>query len=52
MVLLGDAELSQVSGPYRRSFRQGETVLIPASAGACRWASREAEAVLLDVRVG
>ncbi|HEV8058749.1 MAG TPA: type I phosphomannose isomerase catalytic subunit [Gemmataceae bacterium] len=51
MILAGTAELSQSGGAYRRNFRQGETVLIPASAEGCRWSSRDGEATLLDVRV-
>jgi mannose-6-phosphate isomerase len=51
MVLQGEAELAQVEGSYRRLFKQGETVLIPASAGACQWTSRNGEAMLLDVRL-
>jgi mannose-6-phosphate isomerase len=35
MVLDGSAELH--GGGYRRAFRRGETVLVPASAGALSW---------------
>ncbi|CAN5567364.1 class I mannose-6-phosphate isomerase [soil metagenome] len=51
MVLDGSAELVQPGGSYRRTFRAGETVLIPASARACQWSAREGEAMLLDVKV-
>jgi mannose-6-phosphate isomerase len=51
MVLTGSAELTQTGGSYRRQFRRGETVLIPASAGGCQWTAREGEATLLDVRL-
>ncbi len=50
MVLDGDAELSGES--YRRGFRRGETVLVPAAAGALTWTPREGESVeLLRVTV-
>lgn len=51
MLLAGAAELSQSGSAYRRSFRQGETVLIPASAGPCQWTATEGEAMVLDVRL-
>src|SRR5262249_34569278 len=37
LVAEGAAELSAVDGPYRRPFRRGETVLVPASAGRLTW---------------
>jgi len=49
IVLDGAAELT-ASESYRRSFRAGETVLIPASAEACSWKS-ETGAELLGVAI-
>jgi mannose-6-phosphate isomerase len=37
LVTEGAAELSATDGHYRRSFRRGETVLVPASAGPLTW---------------
>ena len=51
MVLGGSAELAEANGPYRRTFQQGETVLIPSSAGSCQWSAFDGAATLLDVRV-
>ena len=41
MLLSGEAELS--GADYRRRFRQGETVLVPATAGPLRWTPQSAE---------
>jgi mannose-6-phosphate isomerase-like protein (cupin superfamily) len=51
MVLSGSAQLSLLDGTYQRTFRQGETVLIPESAGHCQWEAQEGMATLLDVKV-
>jgi mannose-6-phosphate isomerase len=51
MVLSGSAQLSLLDGTYQRTFRQGETVLIPESAGRCQWEAQEGMATLLDVKV-
>jgi mannose-6-phosphate isomerase len=51
MVLAGTAELSQTGGTYRRRFGQGETVLLPVSAGPCQWNVRDGEATLLEVQL-
>jgi hypothetical protein len=48
IVLAGSAEL-KTSGTYRRSFRNGETVLIPASAPACSWNATNSPATLLGI---
>ncbi|MBN2581314.1 MAG: class I mannose-6-phosphate isomerase [Pirellulales bacterium] len=37
MILDGDVELRQSSGGYRRRFRRGETVLIPAAGRQTSW---------------
>jgi mannose-6-phosphate isomerase len=37
MVLSGSATLERAASGYRRLFRRGETVLVPASATGCRW---------------
>jgi len=37
MVLDGAAELTREATGYRRPFRQGETVLLPATAAGLRW---------------
>jgi mannose-6-phosphate isomerase len=37
MVIDGDVELRESAGDYRRRFRRGETVLIPASARQADW---------------
>jgi mannose-6-phosphate isomerase len=50
MVLSGTAELTQAQASYRRTFRQGETVLIPASAAGCQWQA-QGEAALLHVKL-
>ena len=50
MVLEGSAQLSSLNGSYQRTFRQGETVLIPESAGPCQWEAQGATS-LLDVKV-
>jgi mannose-6-phosphate isomerase len=52
MLLEGEAQLSCESG-YTRRLRQGETVLVPASASAPRWALAGADrnAILLRVVV-
>ena len=54
LVLEGSAELASTSGPYRRWFRAGETVLIPASAEGLGWgpAAGSGPATLLAVREG
>ena len=50
MLIDGRAELRAADGSYRRGFRAGETVLIPASAGVLTWsASGGMEATLLAV---
>jgi len=53
LVLEGSAELASISGPYRRLFRTGETVLIPAAAKGLCWspAGEPGAATLLAVRV-
>ena len=55
LVLDGTAELASAAGAgqYRRAFRRGETVLVPASAGKLVWRPLEAETppTLLGVRV-
>jgi mannose-6-phosphate isomerase len=48
IVLAGSAQLA-TSGDYRRSFRAGETVLIPASAPASSWKTANGPATLLGV---
>src|SRR5262249_17816091 len=48
IVLAGSAQLATL-GDYRRSFRTGETVLIPASAPACSWKTAIVPAFLLGV---
>lgn len=52
VVLKGTAELRGESSAYRRGFRRGEAVLMPATAGPFRWEpSAGAEtAILLSVR--
>jgi hypothetical protein len=50
LLIDGSAELHATDGSYRRAFRAGETVLIPASAGVLTWsASGGTEATLLAV---
>jgi mannose-6-phosphate isomerase len=49
MVLAGAARLVQTAGSYQREFRLGETVLIPAAAGACQWFPQGGTATLLCV---
>ncbi len=48
MVLEGSAQLA-TSGNYQRSFRRGETVLIPASAPSSCWKTENVPAKLLGV---
>jgi mannose-6-phosphate isomerase len=48
IVLAGSAQLA-TSGNYRRSFRTGETVLIPASAPASFWKTTNVPATFLGV---
>jgi len=48
IVFAGSALLA-TSGNYRRSFRAGETVLIPASAPASSWKTANGPATLLGV---
>lgn len=50
LVLDGIAELRTATG-YARSFRIGETVLIPAAASSPRWIPDSSTATLLRVRV-
>jgi len=51
LVLDGSLELSSATTGYRRTFRRGETVLVPATAAALRWTPLAgAAAVLLGVR--
>lgn len=53
VVLAGSADLVQPAGSYRRPFRAGETVLIPAAARGCRWVPTSAgSATLLCARPG
>ena len=47
MVLQGTVELSSADGGYRRTFQQGETVMIPATAPALRWTPGNSPVVLL-----
>jgi len=50
ILIEGSAELSADDGSYRRGFRAGETVLIPACASALTWsASGNIDATLLAV---
>jgi mannose-6-phosphate isomerase len=37
MVLSGSATLERAASGYRRLFRRGETILVPASATGCCW---------------
>jgi hypothetical protein len=50
LVLDGIAELRTATG-YSRSFKIGETVLIPASADAPNWVPDSTSSTLLRVRV-
>ncbi len=43
MVLEGSLDLESLATGYRREFRRGETVLVPASAGQLRWLPRPGE---------
>lgn len=53
VVLEGEAELQGAAGGYRRIFRRGETVLVPAAAGPLRWQPSGVgnSATLLGVRL-
>jgi mannose-6-phosphate isomerase len=48
VVLEGEAELRGTPAGYRRTFRRGETVLVPATAGPLHW--HAGSATLLGVR--
>jgi len=50
IVIAGSAELQTASG-YRRTFRCGETVLIPATARDPQWSPADSSATLLRVAV-
>ena len=51
IVIEGRAELCRHESGYRRLFRRGETVLVPAASGACTWTPSEGSATLLGVSV-
>jgi mannose-6-phosphate isomerase len=51
IVIEGRAELRRKESGYRRHFRRGETVLVPAASGACWWTPSEVSATLLGVSV-
>jgi mannose-6-phosphate isomerase len=51
MVLQGTVELSSADG-YRRTFQQGETVMIPATAPALRWMPGNSPVILLAAGIG
>lgn len=47
LVLDGSAELATLDGAYRRRFKRGETVLIPAACGPAAWTPIDGPAVLV-----
>jgi mannose-6-phosphate isomerase len=52
LIISGEAQLDGENGAYRRNFRTGETVLIPASTGRLNWSpSGQSSATLLGVSV-
>jgi mannose-6-phosphate isomerase len=51
IVLEGRVELRRQESGYRRHFRRGETVLVPAASGACSWMPSEGSVTLLGVSV-
>ena len=51
IVIEGRVELRRPESDYRRHFRRGETVLVPAACGACCWMPSEGSATLLGVSV-
>ena len=51
IVIEGQVELRGQESGYRRLFHRGETVLVPAASGACRWTPTEGSATLLGVLV-
>ena len=51
IVTEGRVELRRHENSYRRQFRRGETVLVPAASGACSWTPSEGSVTLLGVSV-
>ncbi len=51
IVIEGRVELRRQESGYRRQFRRGETVLVPAASGPCSWTPSEDSATLLGVSV-
>jgi mannose-6-phosphate isomerase len=51
IVIEGRVELRRQGSGYRRQFRRGETVLVPAASGTCGWTPSEGSATLLGVSV-
>jgi mannose-6-phosphate isomerase len=52
MILAGAVRLADDAGGYARTFRQGETVMIPATAPSLAWTPVDGPAKVLGVTVG